>query len=125
MPVSRLPLVLVVLAMLVAAPQALAAAGDTSRYVLTPGNYGGIPTTDQSRDQLPLYSGLTPLRRNVGFDDIQRLFLPMDFKPIGPTRVGAHPAHGRDHHLRLAWHPAHQGEDASGAHVRGRLGDGP
>jgi acyl-homoserine lactone acylase PvdQ len=85
--VSRLPLVFVVLAMLVAAPGALAASGDTSRYVLTPGNYGGIPTTDQSRDQLPLYSGLTPLRRNVGFDDLQRLFLPMDFKPVGQTRV--------------------------------------
>lgn len=84
---SRLPLVLAVLAMLVAAPEALAAPGDTSRYVLPPGNYGGLPTTNESRDQLPLYAGLTPLRRNVDLDDIQRLFLAMDFRPIGQTRV--------------------------------------
>jgi len=30
-----------------------------SRYVLPPGNYGGIPTGPHSLDQLSLYSGLT------------------------------------------------------------------
>ena len=60
--------------------------GDVSRYILPPGNYGGLPTTDNSRDQLPLYDALTPLRGNVTDDDIQRFFLPQDFEPIGETR---------------------------------------
>ena len=34
-----------------------AARGDTARYILPPGNYGGLPTTANSRDQLPLYDG--------------------------------------------------------------------
>ncbi|MBA2625795.1 MAG: penicillin acylase family protein, partial [Acidimicrobiia bacterium] len=59
---------------------------DVSRYILPPGNYGGLPTTDNSRDQLPLYDALTPLRGNVTDDDIQRFFLPQDFEPIGETR---------------------------------------
>ncbi len=66
---------------------ALAAPGDISRYVLPPGNYGGIPTNSHSLDQLPLYSGLTPLRRNVSLADVFHLYLPMDFKPIGATQV--------------------------------------
>ena len=41
--------------------------------------------TTNSTDQLPLYSGLTPLRDNVTRDDINRLFLPENFQPIGPT----------------------------------------
>jgi hypothetical protein len=60
-------------------------AGDTARYILPPGNYGGLPTTDQSRDQLAMYDGLTPLRGNVTDADIQSHFLPEDFQPIGNT----------------------------------------
>jgi acyl-homoserine lactone acylase PvdQ len=60
-------------------------ADDTARYILPPGNYGGLPFTANSTDQLPLYSGLTPLRDNVTFGDIDRLFLPEDFQPIGTT----------------------------------------
>ncbi len=74
------------LAGLVLVPAASAAPGDTARYVLPPGNYGGVPANEDSRDQLPLYDGLTPLRGNVGRDDLRRLFLPMDFRPIGATR---------------------------------------
>jgi hypothetical protein len=77
----------VLVAALSAAPPAVAAPGDTARYVLPPGNFGGLPTTDESLDQLPLYAGLTPLRRNVDRDDIERLFLPMDFRPFGETRI--------------------------------------
>src|SRR5436190_24214095 len=51
---------------------AQAAPSDVSRYVLPPGNYGGIPTGPHSLDQLPLYSGLTPLRRNVSMGDLRR-----------------------------------------------------
>ena len=56
---------------------------DTARYILPPGNYGGLPFSENSTDQLPLYSGLTPLRDNVTKSDINDLFLPEDFAPIG------------------------------------------
>ncbi|MDH3706535.1 MAG: penicillin acylase family protein, partial [Acidimicrobiia bacterium] len=60
-------------------------AADRAHYILPPGNYGGIPTTDESRDQLPLYDGLTPLRDDIGAADIDRLFIPEDFEPVGAT----------------------------------------
>lgn len=63
-----------------------ATAADVARYILPPGNFGGVPFTDQSTDQLPLYSGLTPLRDDVTFADIERFFLPEDFQPIPPAR---------------------------------------
>jgi hypothetical protein len=58
---------------------------DRAYYVLPPGNYGGLPTNDNSLDQLPLYDGLTPLRADVTDADIEALFLPEDFKPVGQT----------------------------------------
>jgi len=60
---------------------------DRAYYVLPPGNYGGLPTNDDSVDQLPLYDGLTPLRGDVTDADIEELFLPMDFAPVGETTV--------------------------------------
>ncbi|MDZ7676065.1 MAG: penicillin acylase family protein [Acidimicrobiales bacterium] len=60
---------------------------DRAYYVLPPGNYGGLPTNDDSLDQLPLYDGLTPLRGDVTDQDIDDLFLPMDFAPIGETET--------------------------------------
>ena len=59
---------------------------DRARYILPPGNYGGLVTTDESRDQLPLYDALTPLRGKVTDTDINKYFLPEDFKPVGATR---------------------------------------
>ena len=44
---------------------------DTARYILPPGNYGGLPTNSDSLDQLPLYDSLTPLRGNVTEADIE------------------------------------------------------
>jgi acyl-homoserine lactone acylase PvdQ len=80
-------LVAVALCLPLCAPAAAGAAqSDIARYVLPPGNYGGLPTTPNSLDQLPLYSGLTPLRRNVSMSDVFRLYLPMNFSPIGATR---------------------------------------
>jgi acyl-homoserine lactone acylase PvdQ len=61
-------------------------AGDVARYILPPGNYGGLPTTDESRDQLAMYDALTPLRGNVTDADIERLFLPENFQPVGQTQ---------------------------------------
>ena len=62
---------------------------DRAYYILPPGNFGGLPTTENSLDQLPLYDGLTPLRDNVSDADIERLFLPEDFQPIGETQEEA------------------------------------
>lgn len=59
---------------------------DRAYYVLPPGNYGGLPTTDESRDQIPLYDALTPLRGEVTDADIAANFLPEDFAPVGATR---------------------------------------
>jgi hypothetical protein len=60
-------------------------ASDLARYILAPGNYGGIPFTANSTDQLPLYSGLTPLRDNITLADINQFYLPEDFTPIEPS----------------------------------------
>lgn len=60
---------------------------DRAFYILPPGNYGGLPMSDNSLDQLPLYDGLTPLRGNVTDADLESLFLPQDFAPIGETTV--------------------------------------
>ena len=77
---------LAVLALAALTPAAAqAASSDIARFVLPPGNYGGIPTNSHSLDQLSLYSGLTPLRRNVTMADVNRFYLPDDFKPIGAT----------------------------------------
>src|SRR5262245_50696871 len=62
-----------------------AAAADIARYILPPGNFGGLPTTENSTDQLPLYSALTPLRDHVTLEDIDQLYLPEDFQPIAPV----------------------------------------
>src|SRR5690242_6981135 len=75
------------LAALVAPATAHAAPSDIARYVLPPGNYGGLPTGAHSLDQLPLYTGLTPRRRNVSMDDLRHFYLPMDFQPVGATTV--------------------------------------
>src|SRR5262249_10630987 len=53
--------------------------------LLPPGQYGNLPPTVHSTDQLPLYDSLTPLRGNVSVDDIERLYKPEDFEPNGPT----------------------------------------
>jgi hypothetical protein len=85
-PVRRLvQSAVVVLVVLLAAPAA-SLAGDTARYILPPGNFGGLPTNDDSLDQLPLYDALTPLRGNITTQNINDLFLPENFAPVGPTR---------------------------------------
>lgn len=59
---------------------------DRAYYILPPGNFGGLPTSENSLDQLPLYDGLTPLRGNVTDADIEQLFLLENFEPVGETR---------------------------------------
>jgi acyl-homoserine lactone acylase PvdQ len=60
-------------------------ADDRSYYILPPGNFGGLPVTDESTDQLALYDALTPLRDDISDNDLDELFLPLDFQPIGDT----------------------------------------
>src|SRR4051812_19391109 len=74
----------------VTAPSAQAADfSDTARNVLAPGQAGGLPTTPNSTDQIPLYDGLTPLFNNVSAADVNRLYKPNVFGTSGqgPTRV--------------------------------------
>jgi acyl-homoserine lactone acylase PvdQ len=70
---------------LIALTTSPSAAADLARYILPPGNFGGVPATVNSRDQLPLYSGLSPLRDNITASDINQYFLPEDFQPIMPA----------------------------------------
>ena len=130
--VRRVGSVLIVAIVALAAtivPAAATAAGkgkkDTARYILPPGNYGGLPFTSNSTDQLPLYSGLTPLRDNVTKADINDLFLPEDFAPIGDAHEEdtgrARPAAD----LRRLRDPARLRQDPRRRRLRRRLGDRP
>ena len=67
-----------------------AAVADTAKYILPPGNFGGVRFTPNSLDQLPLYDALTPLRGNMTMADINKLYLPENFTPIGATHDGEH-----------------------------------
>jgi acyl-homoserine lactone acylase PvdQ len=60
---------------------------DRAYYVLPPGNYGGLPTNEDSYDQMALYDGLTPLRGDVDDADLDEFFLPQNFAPVGATRT--------------------------------------
>jgi len=69
-----------------AAPAAASAAsppnGDYAAQaynILPAGAYGGLPTTQHSTDQVPLYDGLTPLRGNVTANDLRTKFLSERF----------------------------------------------
>src|SRR5262249_61745633 len=82
-PMQRLISSLFALTTLAAIP---AAATDIARYILPPGNFGGFPNfTVNSTDQLPLYTGLTPLRDHITLTDIDNFYLPENFQPIGAT----------------------------------------
>ena len=79
-----------------------------------------------SHDQLPLYDGLTPLRGNVTAADINRHFLPENFKPIGKTTTRSTPAGPG---LRLVYDEygvaARLRQDARRRGLRRRLDHGP
>jgi acyl-homoserine lactone acylase PvdQ len=73
---------------------ATASAADQAFDILPPGDFGGLPTTANSRDQLSLYDGLTPLLGHVTASDIRRFYKPETLGPSGPTRVEATPRPG-------------------------------
>ena len=98
---------------------------DRAYYILPPGNYGGLPTNDDSTDQLALYDGLTPLRGDVTDADLEEFFLPEDFEPIGETFEEPTGRAGHDDHLRRVRRRPHHRRDAGRPGVRRRLGDRP
>jgi acyl-homoserine lactone acylase PvdQ len=73
------------IALLVLVAAGPARAADRVYDVLPPGEDGGLPTTVHSTDQLPLYSGLTPLAGNVTDADIDRFFKPETLGATGAT----------------------------------------
>ena len=82
-------LVSAALAAVACAATADVAGADRAYDILPPGEFGGIPTTAHSTDQLPLYDGLTPLGGNVTLADIARLYKPETMRPIGASTVEA------------------------------------
>ena len=84
-------------------------------------NFGGLPTTTNSLDQLPLYDALTPLRGNISNANINNL-LPENFRPIGAT----HEENTGRPGLRLIYDSygiPHVRQDARGHGLRRRLDD--
>ena len=70
------------------------AAAERAYNVLPAGQYGGLPLTPNSTDQLSLYDALTPLGSNVGASDLTRYFKPENLQPVGAARVEATPRAG-------------------------------
>jgi acyl-homoserine lactone acylase PvdQ len=88
----RLAATVVIVAAALTAPSV--ASADRAYNILPPGEFGGIPTTQSSKDQLPLYDALTPKLGNVTGDDLRRLFKPELLEPSGPTRIERTPRRG-------------------------------
>ncbi len=95
---------------------------DRSYYILPPGNYGGLPKTDESTDQLALYDGLTPLRDEVTDEDIENLFLPAGLRADRRDHRRTDGPAGNDGALRRVRHRAHHGRDARGHGIRCGVG---
>src|SRR3954463_59022 len=62
--------------------------------VLPPGQFGGLPLTKHSGDQLPLYDGLTPLWDQVSAADITKYFKPERFGVVGKVERTERPRKG-------------------------------
>ena len=83
--------VVLFLALLFVAPASALAATDYGRgvyNVLPSGEFGGLPLTSNSTDQVPLYDGLTPLYDQITAADIPKYFKPERFGVVGkPART--------------------------------------
>src|SRR3954468_12034632 len=62
--------------------------------VLPAGQYGGLPTTPHSTDQIPLYDGLTPLWDQVSAADIPKYYKPERFGVTGKVERTERPRKG-------------------------------
>ena len=84
---SIVVVLLSLVALAAATTAATAAPGDVARYILPPGNFGGLPTNENStRPAAALRRAHAVARTTSPGRDINRLFLPENFKPIGRTR---------------------------------------
>ena len=81
-------------ALLVALAVPPGAAADRAYNILTPGQAGGVPFTQNSRDQMALYDALTPKLGDVTAADLSRLFKPERLGPVGATTVERTPRSG-------------------------------
>ena len=98
---------------------------DQAWYILPPGNFGGLPPSDDSTDQLAMYDALTPLRGDVTQADIRRNFLPENFAPVGATREEPTGRPGLKILVRRVRHRARHRQDPGRRRLRRRLGHGP
>jgi acyl-homoserine lactone acylase PvdQ len=89
-------LVLFLFAVLVVPATALGATdfGRDVYNVLPAGQYGGLPMTKHSTDQIPLYDGLTPLWDQVTAADIPKYFKPERFGVVGKVERTERPRKG-------------------------------
>ena len=71
-----------------------AASAERAYNVLPAGQYGGLPLTPNSTDQLSLYDALTPLGGNVGASDLTRYFKPENSAAGGRHDGRRHAARG-------------------------------
>jgi acyl-homoserine lactone acylase PvdQ len=62
--------------------------------VLPAGQFGGLPLTQHSTDQIPLYDGLTPLWDQVTAADIPKYFKPERFGVVGKVERTERPRKG-------------------------------
>ena len=101
------------------------APGDVARYILPPGNYGGLPDDRRTRaTSSRCTTALTPLRGNVTDADIEQ---PLPPRELRARRRDARRADRPARALRLLYDeygvPHVYGQDARRPRVRRRLGD--
>jgi acyl-homoserine lactone acylase PvdQ len=89
-------LVLFLVAALILPAAALGATdfGKDVYNVLPAGQFGGLPLTKHSNDQLPLYDGLTPLWDQVTAADIPKYFKPERLSVVGAVERTERPRKG-------------------------------
>ncbi len=62
---------------------------DRAYDILPPGQFGGLPFSANSTDQIPLYEGLAPFHEHVSASTIASHFKPETITPTGPTTIEA------------------------------------
>jgi hypothetical protein len=112
------------LAVVLGVRAAAAGASDTSRYILPPGNFGGLPFTDESLDQLSLRLPDAPSCER----DQARHQAAVPARELRADRRcsrGADGPAGTSSRLRRVWDPAPLRSHPRVRRVRRRVDDGP
>ena len=101
-------------------------AADTARYILPPGNYGGLPTTDELDRPAPaLRRPHAAARQRHRRPTSTSSSCPRTSTPIGATHEEQTGRPGLQADLRRLRHPARLRQDARRRRLRRRLGDRP